>query len=73
VRGVPTPSKQWHTFAVTLRAGEVVVELDGKEHLRREFTEPLEGRVGLWSKADSKVLFREVTIEPLAAPKPSNP
>ena len=73
VRGVSTPSKEWHTFVVTLKAGEVVVELDGKEELRREFTEPLAGRVGLWSKADSKVLFRELTIESLAAPTPPKP
>jgi hypothetical protein len=70
VRNVSTPSKQWHTFVVTLQAGQVVVELDGKEQLRREFTEPIEGRVGLWSKADSKVLLRELTIEPLAAAAP---
>lgn len=73
VRGVATPSKQWHTLAVTLQAGQAVVELDGKEQLRREFTEPLAGRVGLWSKADSKVLFRELTIEALAAPTPARP
>jgi len=73
VRGVSTPSKEWHTFAVSLQAGQAVVELDGKEQLRREFTEPLAGRVGLWSKADSKVLFRELTIESLAVPTPSNP
>jgi hypothetical protein len=73
VRGVSTPSKQWHTFAVRLEAGQAVVELDGKEHLRREFTEPLAGRVGLWSKADSKVLFSELTIEPLDASAPAGP
>lgn len=63
VRGTSTPSKKWHSFAVTLKAGEVVVELDGKEWLRRAFTEPIAGRVGLWSKADSKVLIRDFTIE----------
>lgn len=63
VRGVSTPTRQWHTFAVTLQSGELVVELDGKEQLRRAFKEPIAGRVGLWSKADSKVLFREFMLE----------
>lgn len=63
VRGVSTPTRQWHTFVATLANGEVVVTLDGEERFRTELSEPVSGRVGLWSKADSKVLFDDFKVE----------
>lgn len=74
VRGVPTPSKRWHDLTVTLAGGECRVELDGELRLTRALDEPVAGRVGLWSKADSRVLFDDFVIAPLAtteaAPSP---
>jgi len=67
VRNVPTPSKRWHDLVVTLESGECRVELDGKLYLTRKLDEPVSGRVGLWSKADSRVLFDDFVITPLAS------
>jgi hypothetical protein len=62
VRGVDTSTRTWHTLDATLNARELVVTLDGKERLRRTLDAPQDGRCGLWSKADSKVLFDAFTV-----------
>lgn len=61
IRGVPTPTQRWHT----LEDGECVVVLDGEERMSRKLIEPVSGRIGLWSKADSKVLFDDFVVEPV--------
>jgi len=63
IRGVPTPTRRWHTLEVTLADGECVVVLDGQEQMSRKLTAPVSGRIGLWSKADSKVLFDDFVVE----------
>jgi hypothetical protein len=40
------------------------VELDGKEELKRDVERAPEGRCGLWSKADSQVLFDDFSVAP---------
>ena len=62
VRGTPTPTRTWHTFQVHLKGKSLAVQLDGKEYLRRELEAPHSGRCGLWSKADSQVLFDDFRI-----------
>jgi hypothetical protein len=62
VRGTPTATKTWHTFQVHLAGKSLTVQLDGKEVLRRELEAPHSGRCGLWSKADSQVLFDDFRI-----------
>jgi hypothetical protein len=46
------------------RAGSATVSvvLDGEERLTRAVEAPPEGRCGLWSKADSQVLFDDFTV-----------
>jgi hypothetical protein len=65
VRDTATPTRQWHTLTATLRGTDLDVELDGKPRFHKKLTEVPRGRVGLWSKADSKVLFDELRVEPL--------
>jgi hypothetical protein len=62
VRGVETASRAWHTLKVTLRGKAMSVELDGKERLRRDIESPPSGRCGVWSKADSQVLFGDFAV-----------
>ena len=62
VRGVSTPSRTWHVLGVTLRGHAMSVRLDGREILAREIDAPAQGRCGLWSKADSQVLFDDFTV-----------
>ena len=65
VSGTATPTHVWHTMVVEIRGKRLVVELDGKKHLDRDLTGALGGRVGLWSKADSQILFDDFTVKPL--------
>ncbi len=62
VRGTPTATRTWHTLQVHLKGKSLDVQLDGKEYLRRELEAPHSGRCGLWSKADSQVLFDDFRI-----------
>ncbi len=62
VRGVVTDSKKWHTLRVTLQGKSLVVSVNDKEVLRRSLEVPASGRCGLWSKADSHVLFDDFRI-----------
>jgi hypothetical protein len=62
VRGVQTTSRTWHTLNVTLHGRSLSVVLDGHERLHREVEAPPTGRCGLWSKADSQVLFDDFTV-----------
>jgi hypothetical protein len=57
VRNTPTASQQWHELRLTVNGTEVTGYLDGKKYLTHKLSEPVSGRVGLWSKADSYVLF----------------
>lgn len=63
VRNTPTASRQWHELRVTVNGTEVTGYLDGKKYLTHELSEPVSGRVGLWSKADSHVLFEGFEVE----------
>jgi hypothetical protein len=65
IRGVATPSRTWHTLAVELRGTHLVATVDGAKRLDKKLDAVPHGRVGLWSKADSKVLFDDFEITPL--------
>ena len=62
VRGVHTSTRAWHTLKVALHGKTLAVELDGKQRLKRELDAAPSGRCGLWSKADSKVLFDDFNV-----------
>lgn len=62
VRNVQTPTKAWHTLAVELRGKQLTGELDGKKRFEKTLDALAQGRVGLWSKADSQVLFDDFEV-----------
>jgi len=62
VRNVPTPSKTWHTLAVELRGKQLSATLDGQKRFEKTLDFVPAGRIGLWSKADSQVLFDDFTV-----------
>ena len=62
VRAVSTPTRTWHTLKVTLRGSSLAVDVDGLERLKRDVDTRPVGRCGLWSKADSQVLFDDFTV-----------
>jgi len=57
IRGVQTDTRTWHTLEVNFQGTELTVSLDGRVRLGRTLLRVPRGRCGLWSKADSKVLF----------------
>lgn len=65
VRNVPTPSKAWHTLTVDLQGAHLVATLDGEKRLDRAIEHAPAGKVGLWSKADSRVLFDDFRVRRL--------
>jgi hypothetical protein len=65
IRNVTTSTHAWHTLAVELRGPELTVELDGARKFKKTLDGKPAGRVGLWSKADSQVLFDDFTVTPL--------
>ena len=64
IRNTPTASKQWHELKVHITGVKVEGYLDGKLYLEHTLPEPVSGRVGLWSKADSYVYFDDFTVTP---------
>jgi pyruvate,water dikinase len=67
IRNTATPSKTWHTFAIELKGRQLLVELDGKKRFEKTLDADPVGCLGLWSKADSQVLFDDFTVTSLAA------
>ena len=62
VRGVSTASRSWHTLTLTVRGRRIETEVDGSVRHTRELDVAPAGRVGLWSKADSQVLFDDFEV-----------
>lgn len=70
VRNVSTPTKTWHTLSVEFRGRRLVARLDGQEQLDKALDTAPTGKVGLWSKADSQVLFDDFKVEPIPGSAP---
>lgn len=64
VEKTPTPADQWHTLLLTITATDLTVGLDGTTLLTHALPAPVAGRIALWSKADSVVLFDDLIVTP---------
>ncbi len=64
IRNTPTPTRQWHDLKVRVAGTKVESYLDGKLYLEHVLPEPVSGRIGLWSKADSHMYFDDYTVTP---------
>jgi hypothetical protein len=62
IRGTETATRTWHTLDATIKGTELTARLDGKEVVKRKLDRAPTGRCGLWSKADSKVLFDDFEV-----------
>jgi hypothetical protein len=62
IRDTPTPTRQWHDLKLVVSGTKVEGFLNGKRYLEHTLPEPVSGRVGLWSKADSYVFFDDYTV-----------
>ena len=63
-RGVPHASQKWHTLKVVINGNLVEGFLNGKKYISYKAPEKLEGKIGLWSKSDSYVLFDNFKVTP---------
>jgi hypothetical protein len=64
IRDTPTATRQWHDLKVRIAGTKVEGWLDGKLYLEHTLAEPVSGRIGLWSKADSHVYFDDFSVAP---------
>ncbi len=64
IRNTPTATRQWHDLKVRISGSKIEGYLDGKLYLEHVLPEPVAGRIGLWSKADSHVYFDDFTVTP---------
>ena len=64
IRNTQTPTRQWHDLKVNIAGPKVAAYLDGKPYLEHVLPEPVSGRIGLWSKADSHMYFDDFTVTP---------
>ena len=64
IRNTPTATRQWHDLKVRIAGTKVEGYLDGKLYLEHVLSEPVSGRIGLWSKADSHMYFDNYTVTP---------
>jgi len=62
VRNTPTATKQWHELKVRVSGTKVEGYLDGKLYLEDTLAQPVSGRIGLWSKADSYMHFADYMV-----------
>lgn len=55
--------REWHTLRITMNGREILGYLDGKKLLVAEdSTFPEAGRIGLWTKADARSHFDDLTV-----------
>src|SRR5215212_3118463 len=64
VRNTPTATRKWHELKVRITGTKVEGYLNGKLYLEDTLAQPVSGRVGLWSKADSHMHFSDYTVTP---------
>jgi hypothetical protein len=64
IRNTPTPTRTWHDLKVQIAGAKIEGYLNGKLYLEHQWTAPISGRIGLWSKADSHVYFDDYTVTP---------
>jgi hypothetical protein len=64
IRNTPTPTRVWHDLKVRINGTRLEGYLDGKLYLEHTLPQPMSGRIGLWSKADSYMHFDGFTVVP---------
>ena len=62
IRNTPTATREWHDLKIRVSGTRLEGFLDGKLYLEHTLSQPVSGRIGLWSKADSYVYFDDYTV-----------
>ena len=64
IRNVPIESRKWYTLKVVIKGDRVDGYLNNKRYISFKFKKKIEGKIGLWSKSDSYVVFDDFTAQP---------
>ncbi len=64
IRGVPHKSGKWYSLKIVIRDNKVEGYLNDKKYISYQHKEKIEGKIGLWSKADSYVFFDNFSVQP---------
>jgi hypothetical protein len=59
---VPLAMNQWHTLQISVHGTNLQASLNGKQLLDYTLSEPVSGKVGVWSKTDSVSYFDDFTV-----------
>jgi hypothetical protein len=62
VRDISTKSKVWHILKIVVNGKNVTGFLDGKKCISLNLPKRVNGKIGLWSKSDSYVLFDDFIV-----------
>jgi len=62
VKDVPTPTKTWHELKVVIKGNTVDGFLNGKHYLTHQLAQPVSGKIGVWSKADSHMYIDDYRV-----------
>jgi hypothetical protein len=62
IRNVKTPSKIWHTLKIRINNKKIEAFVNGKLYLTYKNKNSINGKIGLWSKADSYVFFDDFSV-----------
>ena len=63
IRGVKTASKKWHKLKLVIKGKNIKGYINNKLYLDYNYKKNIDGKIGLWSKADSYVLFDEFSVK----------
>jgi len=64
IRGVPIKSRKWYSLKVVIKDNVVEGYLNNKRYINYKHKEKINGKIGLWSKSDSYVLFDNFIVQP---------
>ena len=64
IRNVPIESRKWYTLKVVITGDRIDGYLNNKQYISFKFNKKIEGKIGLWSKSDSYVVFDDFTAQP---------
>ncbi len=63
IENVPTIPHQWHTLKIVVQGDKIEGYLDDNKYLYYRLNEKVSGRIGLWSKSDSHILFNTFNVQ----------
>lgn len=63
VENVPTTANTWHTLKIVIQGNKIEGYVDEKKCLDYTLKDNISGRIGLWSKSDSHVLFKSFIVQ----------